>query len=65
MLGASSCYPCHQLHIDSEFCPRDDSTHAALCQAQVNPVALYEPIDSDYRAWARTNALRASVAEAA
>lgn len=58
--GVAPCYPCHQLHIDTEFCPQEPVTGAALCQANVSPADIYRPIDADYTAWARVQLLRSA-----
>lgn len=56
--GRADCYPCHQIHHTSEFCPTDSASGAALCQAQVDPKALYYPLDADYTAWVKVQMLR-------
>lgn len=58
--GVAPCYPCHRLHIDSEFCNLDPESHAAACQQGVNPVHLYAPIDTDYTGWARVQMMRSA-----
>jgi len=30
------CYPCHQLHYGKEYCPRDEETGVAVCQAKIS-----------------------------
>lgn len=37
LAAAVPCYPCHRLHYDAEFCPRDDETGASLCAAAIKP----------------------------
>jgi len=32
-----SCYPCHQLHYNFEFCPRDEKTGLSECQVAITP----------------------------
>lgn len=56
--GKADCYPCHQIHHTSEFCPTDPASGAARCQAQVDSQVLYRPLDADYTAWARVQLLR-------
>lgn len=58
--GVAPCWPCHQLHYTSEFCPRDATTHAAICQQGVNPRHIYAPIDAEYTAWAKVQLLRSA-----
>ncbi len=38
--------PCHQLHYDRTHCPQDEETGAAMCQARLQPVAVYDAIAS-------------------
>jgi ADP-heptose:LPS heptosyltransferase/predicted SAM-dependent methyltransferase len=59
--GKAPCYPCHRLHLDATFCPRDPESHAAICQVNVDPGDIYKPIDSEYTAWAKVQMLRESV----
>lgn len=58
--GESPCYPCHQLHYDARYCPRDEESHAALCQQGVPPQRLYAAIDAEYTAWVRIRMLRSA-----
>lgn len=58
--GRAPCYPCHQLHVTSEFCPQDKNSGAALCQQNVSPEELYMPIDAEYTGWAKVQMLRAA-----
>ncbi len=56
--GVAPCYPCHQIHHTSEFCPSDKATGAALCQAGMSADDIYRPIDADYTSWAKVQLLR-------
>jgi hypothetical protein len=38
---ATPCYPCHQLHYGSEFCPRDEGTGVAKCQADISADVMW------------------------
>lgn len=60
--GQAECYPCHRLHYTSEYCPQEPETHAAVCQANVDPRLLYAPIEEAYTAWAKTHLLRSMAA---
>jgi len=42
------CYPCHQLHYTSEFCPREEQSHAAMCAFNVRPAAVWDAIQAAY-----------------
>jgi ADP-heptose:LPS heptosyltransferase len=33
--GAVPCYPCHQVHYTHQYCPQDETTKAAKCQAAI------------------------------
>jgi ADP-heptose:LPS heptosyltransferase len=35
------CYPCHQLHYGREFCPADEASGAAKCQADISPEQMW------------------------
>jgi len=58
--GVAPCYPCHQLHYNNDYCPRDEETHVALCQFHMRYEDLYAPIDADYTGWARVKMLVAA-----
>jgi len=58
--GQSTCFPCHRLHYSSEYCPQDNETHAAICQANVDPRLLYAPIEQEYLAWSKVQLLRSA-----
>jgi ADP-heptose:LPS heptosyltransferase len=60
--GVAPCYPCHQLHFTSEFCPQDKTTGAAICQQNVNPSLIYYQIDAEYTGWVRSQMLMRSAA---
>lgn len=47
----TACYPCHRLHIGGEFCPRDQETRAAACQADIAPDRVYAAIRRHYDDW--------------
>lgn len=36
------CYPCHQLHYGREFCPADEATGAAKCQADISADEMWD-----------------------
>ena len=38
------CYPCHQLHYGSEFCPRHPKEGTSMCQADISADAMWEAI---------------------
>lgn len=42
----TSCYPCHMMHYNFEFCKRDEITGCAQCQADISADEVYEAIDS-------------------
>lgn len=33
--GDVSCYPCHRIHYTHQYCPQDETTKAARCQAAI------------------------------
>lgn len=39
---ATPCYPCHQLHFGSEFCPRDEKEGTAKCQSDISADVMWE-----------------------
>lgn len=41
---ATACYPCHQLHYGREFCPADEATGAAKCQADISADVMWEAV---------------------
>lgn len=41
---ATPCYPCHQMHFGSEFCPRGEKTGTALCQEDISADVMWEAI---------------------
>lgn len=38
------CYPCHRLHYDWTYCPKDTKANAALCASSIPPEAVFEAI---------------------
>ena len=56
--GVAPCWPCHQLHYNNDYCPRDEETRTALCQFNMHYPDIYAPIDADYTGWARTKLLQ-------
>lgn len=38
----TACYPCHQMHFGSEFCPRGEKSGTALCQEDISPDVMWE-----------------------
>lgn len=38
------CYPCHRLHSDWTFCPKDEATGAAACASSISPDRLFKEI---------------------
>lgn len=42
----TACYPCHQMHYSSEFCPRDEKEGVAKCQADISVDAMWEAMKS-------------------
>jgi ADP-heptose:LPS heptosyltransferase/predicted SAM-dependent methyltransferase len=49
--GAVPCYPCHQLHYTTKYCPTDAETGAALCQMAIQPDDVYGPAAWAYTLW--------------
>ena len=45
-LSSSECpqSPCHRMHYNFDFCPRDEPTGAALCQARITPQSVFDAI---------------------
>lgn len=42
----TTCYPCHQLHTGGfEFCPRDERTGCAACQADISSDQMWEVME--------------------
>lgn len=39
--AATPCYPCHQLHFGSEFCPRDEKVGTSKCQADISADVMW------------------------
>jgi len=56
--GVAPCWPCHQLHYNNDYCPRDEETRTALCQFNMRTPDIYAPIDADYTGWARVKLLQ-------
>lgn len=38
------CYPCHQLHYGSEYCPLDEETGCSWCQMDISPESVFDAI---------------------
>lgn len=38
------CYPCHRLHADFTWCPKDESTGAAACAASIPPSLVADAV---------------------
>jgi ADP-heptose:LPS heptosyltransferase len=45
------CYPCHRLHYNHEFCPRDEKTAAAYCQRDIPPSVVWNAVQRAYTGW--------------
>lgn len=48
---ATSCYPCHRLHIDMSHCRQDEETLTAACQVDIDPMTVFTAIAEHYRDW--------------
>lgn len=42
--GTPVCYPCHQIHYTHQYCPQDDATKAAKCQASISIEAAMDAL---------------------
>jgi ADP-heptose:LPS heptosyltransferase len=38
------CWPCHRLHYDTTWCPRDETTQAAACASSILPERVFAAI---------------------
>lgn len=38
------CYPCHRLHSDWTYCPKQEETAAALCASSIKPERIFEAV---------------------
>lgn len=38
------CYPCHRLHNDFSYCPKDEDTGAAVCAASIQPETVVDAV---------------------
>jgi len=41
----TSCFPCHQMHYNFDYCKRDEVSGCAQCQADISPDEMYNAID--------------------
>jgi ADP-heptose:LPS heptosyltransferase len=44
LIGDVHCYPCHQLHYGSDYCPLDPVNGGALCQNAITPEMCFDAI---------------------
>lgn len=51
------CYPCHQLHVTTEYCPVHPEMGSSACQLDIAPGRVYAAIDSVYEGWYRVKSL--------
>lgn len=58
--GVAPCYPCHQLHHTTEFCPQDERLAGAICQSGVHPEHFFREIFDVYERWAKSRLVRAA-----
>lgn len=49
--AVTPCYPCHRLHYGREWCPEDPETGAAVCQASIPPVVVFNELAGAYGQW--------------
>lgn len=40
----TSCFPCHQMHYNFDYCKRDEASGCAQCQADISPDQVYQSI---------------------
>jgi ADP-heptose:LPS heptosyltransferase/predicted SAM-dependent methyltransferase len=40
----TSCYPCHKMHYNFDYCKRDETSGVAQCQADITPDEVYSAI---------------------
>lgn len=40
----TACWPCHRMHMGFDYCTRDETTHAALCQANISVDRIVEAV---------------------
>lgn len=45
------CYPCHKMHYELETCNLDARIGTPVCMTKLKPKAVYDAIDSYYKAW--------------
>jgi ADP-heptose:LPS heptosyltransferase/predicted SAM-dependent methyltransferase len=48
------CYPCHRMHYDDTWCPRDKETGASACAASINALTIFGAIQKGLAAWPST-----------
>jgi ADP-heptose:LPS heptosyltransferase len=44
LLPSSPCAPCHRLHSDWTYCPKDEQTGAAACASSISPEVVFKAI---------------------
>jgi len=44
LLPSSPCAPCHRLHSDWTYCPKDEQTGAAACASSIPPEVVFKAI---------------------
>ena len=44
LIPTVGCYPCHRLHMDWQFCKRDEQTQAAACASSISPETIFKAI---------------------
>lgn len=45
------CYPCHQLHVSTRYCPTAEDSGAARCQADISPDEVFAAVKWEYALW--------------
>lgn len=54
LVPKTSCHPCHRMHFSFDFCPRDEKTGVAQCQADIGPDEVWAAVQW----WMGAGALR-------
>ncbi|HYE38987.1 MAG TPA: methyltransferase domain-containing protein [Ramlibacter sp.] len=49
--GQAKCYPCHQLHHTTRYCPTDAESGAAACQVGISPDDVFSALKWQYALW--------------
>jgi hypothetical protein len=51
------CYPCHRMHLNHDFCPQDQETGAAMCQADLSAAVVWDAVQRAYVGWGTVKSL--------